>query len=265
MSYETVIVERVGRVTRITLNRPEVMNCINFTLWMELGESFEEFANDPDQWVVVLTGAGDKSFCAGVDLKAFAAGMYEPGNITPQMNQWGFAGLVRHFTNKPVIAAVNGFALGGGTEIACACDLVVASEKANFGLTEVKRGLVAGAGGLLRLPRQIPLKVAMYCIMTGEYLTAAQARDWGLVNLVVPHDQVVSAAMTMAEKICENAPLAVRTSKEIVYRSLDAPLDFPGTSWEMQDELVKALMMSEDAKEGPRAFAEKRKPNWKGR
>jgi crotonobetainyl-CoA hydratase len=262
MAYETILVERIGRVTKITLNRPEVMNCINAMIWQEIGTAFEEFAQDPQQWVAVLTGAGERAFCAGADLKAVSAGQMV---ITEQMQAWGFAGIARHFVNKPVIAAVNGFALGGGTEIALACDLVVASEKASFGLPEVKRGIIAGAGGLLRLPRQVPLKVAMHCIMTGEPLTATEAHRWGLVNLVVAHDQVVPAAMAMAEKICQNAPVAVRASKEIVYRGLDAPLDFPGTAWEINKQHTSEVMTSEDAKEGPRAFAEKRAPNWVGR
>lgn len=262
MPYETILVERIGRITKITLNRPEVMNCINARIWQELGTAFEEFAQDPQQWAAVLTGAGERAFCAGADLKALAAGQMV---ITDQMQAWGFAGIVRHFVNKPVIAAVNGFALGGGTEIALACDLVVASEKASFGLPEVQRGIIASAGGLLRLPRQMPLKVAMHCIMTGEPLSAAQAHVWGLVNLVVAHDQVVPAAMTLAEKICRNAPISVRASKEIVYRGLEVPLDFPGAAWEINQQYANEVMTSEDAMEGPRAFAEKRTPDWTGR
>lgn len=257
----TVLFEPSGRVVKITLNRPEAMNSVNAQLWQEMGEALDRFEKDPDLWVAVITGAGDRSFCAGADLKAAAAGEMV---ISEQMQKWGFAGVVRHYVGKPVIAAVNGFALGGGTEIALACDLVVASEKSSFGLPEVKWGIIAGAGGLLRMPRQVPLKVAMHCVMTGEPLTADQAMEWGLVNAVVPHAEVVPAALALAERICQNAPVAVRASKEIIYRGLDAPLDFPGDAWSVNERYTQLVMQSLDAREGPRAFAEKRRPSWKG-
>lgn len=261
MTYETVLFERFAHVAKITLNRPSAMNAVNSQLWREAGSALEEFARDPDLWVAIITGAGEKVFCAGADLKAIAAGQMV---ITEDMRKWGFAGLVQHFIPKPIIAAVNGFALGGGTEIALSCDLVVASDQATFGLPEVKRGIVAGAGGLLRLPRQIPLKVAAHVILTGESLSAQEALRWGLVNEVVPHDQLMPSALAMAEKICANAPVAVSMSKQLIYRSLDASLDFPPAAWEINEEYMQLVMASEDAKEGPRAFAEKRKPNWKG-
>ncbi|HZG83754.1 crotonase/enoyl-CoA hydratase family protein [Paenibacillus sp.] len=261
MNFEAVLFERRGRTALITLNRPHAMNAINAQIWREMGEALEAVAQDPDLWVAVITGAGDRSFCAGADLKEVAAGR----SIVPEGDHWGFAGIVQHYINKPIIAAVNGFALGGGTEIALACDLVVASERASFGLPEVKRGIIAGAGGLLRLPRQIPLKVAVEAIFTGEALTAEEALRWGLVNRVVPHEEVVSKALELAEKICENAPVAVRISKDIIYKGLDVPLDHPQEAWAVNASYMEALMNSEDAKEGPRAFAEKRKPNWTGR
>ena len=264
MEFETLVFERRNHVAIITLNRPEVMNAINAQLATDIGEALDVFAQDSDLWVAVIIGAGDSSFCAGADLKEIAAGR----KITPETEngqKWGFGGIVKHFLPKPIIAAVNGFALGGGTEIALACDLIVASEKASFGLPEVRLGIVAGAGGLLRLPRQLPLKLSVEAIFTGEPLSAAEALRWGLINRVVPHDQVLSEAIVLAEKICENAPLAVRTSKQIIYRGLDLPLDHPQEAWNLNKEYLASLMDSEDAKEGPRAFAEKRKPKWQGR
>ncbi len=263
MDYQAILVERIGHISVITLNRPDVMNCINPQVALELGHALEAFAQDDAQWVAILTGAGEKSFCAGADLKAVSAGEFN--NLPEEYTRWGFAGLVRHYVSKPIIAAVNGFALGGGTELALACDLVVASERATFGLPEVRRGMVAGAGGLLRLPRQIPLKVAMHCILTAQPLSAEEAFDWGLANQVVAHDQVLPAAIKMAELICENAPLSVRASKDIIYRGLDVPLDFPGEAWDINKEYGAKPRNSEDAKEGRRAFAEKRKPVWRAR
>ncbi|MHB1421148.1 MAG: enoyl-CoA hydratase-related protein, partial [Bacillota bacterium] len=200
--------------------------------------------------------------CAGADLKEVASGKFV---LTEEMAKWGWGGIVQHFIPKPTIAAVNGFALGGGTEVALACDLVVASERASFGLPEVKRGIIASAGGLLRLPRQLPHKVAMNIILTGEPISATEAQRWGLVNQVVPHDEVMLAALALAEKICENAPVAVKACKQIVYRGLDSTVDFPGAAWEMNNKYAEGVAGSEDAMEGVRAFTEKRKPNWKGR
>lgn len=262
MNYENIIFERSGRMAIITLNRPEAMNAINAKIWIELSNALEELAHDPELWVGIITGAGDRSFCAGADLKEMSAGTLEP---TEEMSKWGFAGIVRHHISKPIIAAVNGFALGGGTEIALSCDLVVSSEKASFGLPEVKLGIVAGAGGLLRLPRQIPLKVAMHAILTGEPISALEAERWGLVNQVVPHDQVLEAAKALAEKIIANDPVAVMTSKEIVYRGLDQSLNFPPDAWKVNEEYIAIMKKSEDDKEGRRAFAKKRQPGWKGK
>lgn len=261
MNYEAIKYETKGRIAIITFNRPEAMNAINSQLWLETGKALESFGKDPDLWVAIITGAGDKAFCEGADLKEMALGL---ANYTEEMFQWGFAGIVRHHISKPIIAAVNGFALGGGTEIAIACDLIVASEKASFGLPEVKRGIIAAAGGLLRLPRQIPLKVAMHAILTGKALSAEEAKNWGLVNEVVPHEKVLEEAIALAEEICENAPLAVRASKEVVYKGLDTTLSFPPEAWKINDELMAKVFVSKDAKEGPRAFAEKRKPVWTG-
>ncbi|WP_174733472.1 crotonase/enoyl-CoA hydratase family protein [Mesobacillus harenae] len=262
MEYETILVDRQERILIITLNRPDKLNSVNSRLWMEVGTALKEFSENPELWVAILTGAGDRAFCAGADLKEIASGGF---SVTDEMRDLGFAGIVRNHIPKPIIAAVNGFALGGGTEIAISCDLVVASEKATFGLPEVKRGLIAGAGGLLRLPRQIPVKVAMKAILTGNSLSAEEAKQWGLINEVVPHDQVLPAAIKLAEEIASNAPVAVNASKEIVYRGLDANLSFPPEAWAINDRYTATVFSSDDAKEGPRAFAEKRKPNWAGK
>ena len=262
MDYETIRFERRGRVAKITIDRPAAMNAINGQAWNELGAAFEAFAADDELWAAVLTGAGDRSFCVGADLKAIAAGEMAQ---TEQMKRWGFAGLVRQYVDKPLIAAVNGFALGGGAELALFCDLIVASETATFGLPEVRRGLLAAGGGLLRLPRQLPLKVAMHHILTGDPMSAQQAERWGLVNEVVPRDQVVERAMALAGRICENSPIAVRASKDVVHRSLLADLDFSGEAWDISVAGADRNRASEDAKEGPRAFAEKRLPVWQGR
>ncbi|ALQ02627.1 MULTISPECIES: crotonase/enoyl-CoA hydratase family protein [Pseudomonas] len=260
MSNCAVLYEVNDRVALITLNRPEALNAINGQVWEALGAAIERFSGDPDAWVAVITGAGSRAFCAGADLKAAAeiAGKHvtSPG---------GFAGIVKRYVDKPIIAAVNGLALGGGAEIAMFCDLVVASEHAQFGLPEVKRGVVAIGGGLLRLPRQIPLKTAMYHILTGESFSADEALQWGLVNKVVPQDQVLGTAMELAKRICRNAPLAVRASKRIVLESLTRPIDFSEESWSISEREAEANRQSEDAKEGPRAFSERRDPIWQAR
>ncbi|MET0315403.1 MAG: crotonase/enoyl-CoA hydratase family protein [Rhodococcus fascians] len=256
-----VTVERIGHVALITLNRPDAMNAVNAALSTELGAAIEALNTDDDLRVGVVTGAG-RAFSAGADLKAIAAGQ---SIADPDHPEWGFAGIVQHFVDKPLIAAVNGFALGGGTEIALACDLVVVSEDAKFGLPEVKRGLVAGAGGLIRLPRQIPIKLALEVALTGEPITAETAAKWGLVNRVVPADDVVSTALDLAQTIAANAPLSVRASKRIMYRSSEFGSEWHTDVWSMNTEECMPAFTSKDAREGPRAFAEKRAPEWTGR
>lgn len=262
MDMKNVLFEKKGNIAIITLNRPQVLNVINSNVWRELGNILEKFTNDPELRVAILTGAGDRAFCAGADLKEWADGR---NNMPEGGEKWGFAGITKHFINKPIIAAVNGFAFGGGTEIALACDLIVASENANFGLPEVKRGLIAAGGGLLRLPRQIPIKKAMEYILVGDPISADEGERWGLVNYVVPQDQLLSKAMELARKIGKNAPLSISASKEIVYRGLDAPLEFPQEAWEFNDRYLAEVKKSEDVKEGAKAFLEKREPVWKGR
>lgn len=262
MSGAAVLYEVRGRVALITINRPAAMNAINMDVGTGLSEALRKFSADHELWAAVITGAGDKAFSAGADLKAVAAG--EMTRIS-EAGKPGIADLLRRYVDKPVIAAVNGYALGGGMEIALSCDLIVASEKASFGLPEVKRGLVAAGGGMLRLPRQMPLKTAMYHVLTGEFMSAADALHWGLVNQVVPHAQVLEKAMALAERICANAPVAVRESKGVIYRSLDAALYLSDEAWAISDAAAARNRSSDDAAEGPRAFAGKRAPEWKGR
>ena len=255
------VLRREGPVAVITLNRPRAMNAVNAAMSAAVGNALRELDEDPELSVGVITGAG-RAFCAGADLKELGAGrpVSAPGHP-----EWGFAGLVRHVVDKPLIAAANGFALGGGTEIVLACDLAVISEDAQLGLPEVKRGLVAAAGGLLRLHRQIPPKIAAHAALTGEPLDAATALRWGLVNEVVPADQVVARALRLARQIAANAPLAVRASKRIMRRSAEFGSDWDPAIWDMNETEFGEVRRSDDAKEGPRAFAEKRPPRWQGK
>jgi crotonobetainyl-CoA hydratase len=263
LALQNVQIEEKGAVFVITINRPEALNAINQQTWIEIGEAIQYFDQSANHIVAIITGAGDRAFCAGADLKALSRGE----SIIPEgeAKEWGFAGIAQHYTSKPIIAAVNGFALGGGTEIALACDLVIASEQATFGLPEVKRGILAGAGGLLRLPRQIPLKIALEYILTGRAIPLDVAERWGLVNYVVPHEELLEKALQIANEIAENAPLSVKASKDGVYKGLDMPLDHPPQAWEINDRLALEIMSTEDSKEGPLAFAMKRSPIWQGK
>ncbi|HEX4190390.1 MAG TPA: crotonase/enoyl-CoA hydratase family protein [Marmoricola sp.] len=261
-----VLTERDGHVLVVTLNRPEARNAVNGDLTLGLGTALEEAEADIDIRVVVLTGAGDQSFCAGADLKAISRG--ESLN-PPGTEAWGFAGMVQHPISKPVIAAVNGNALGGGTELVLASDLAVASSSASFGLPEVKRGLIAAAGGVLRLPEQVPPKVAMQLILTGDPIDAAAALRWGLVNEVVAPQEVLPAALALAAKIAANAPLSVQFSKRVAAGIIGEPgayaMPSEEAAWEASNAAMMAVFTSADAMEGPIAFAEKREPRWTGR
>jgi enoyl-CoA hydratase/carnithine racemase len=251
-------VERDGRVLYVTMDRPEVMNALHPPANRELAEVFDDFCADSGLWVAIITGAGDRAFSAGNDLKYQA----EVG-ARLEVPEKGFAGLTARFDNpKPVIAAVNGVALGGGFEIALACDLIVASETASFALPEPRVGLAALAGGIHRLPRQIGLKAAMGMLLTGRRVGAAEGRALGFVNEVVPPAELAAAARRWADAILECAPLSVRASKQAALAGLGRPLE---EAMSGSYELLRDMVKSEDFVEGPRAFAAKRRPQWKGR
>ena len=258
MSREFCKTEIDGHVLTVTINRPDVMNSLHPMANHELGEVFDEFAADPELWVAIVTGAGDRAFSAGNDLKYQAAG----GKRTPFPR--GFGGLTSRFDlTKPVIAAVNGVAMGGGFEIALACDLIIASEKALFALPEPRVGLAALAGGLHRLPRQIGTKAAMGMILTGRRVDPHEGQRLGFVNEVCAPQDLMERARAWADQILEGAPLSVRASKEVAYAGLGhADLE---TAMGSSYQGVSAMVGSEDFIEGPRAFSEKRRPDWKGR
>ncbi|MTD54445.1 enoyl-CoA hydratase-related protein [Amycolatopsis pithecellobii] len=265
MHQENVVqVRRHGHVLLITLNRPQVRNAVNLAVTLGVGDALELAEHDPEIRAVVLTGAGDKAFCSGADLKAIARGeSLKPAE--PHRAAWGFAGYVRHHISKPTIAAVNGPALGGGTEICLASDLIVAADTATFGLPEVRRGVAAGAGGLFRLVDQLPRKIAMELILTGAPITAARALELNLINRVVAQPDVLPAALALAEQISENAPLAVQTSKRVALGIVDGAIAAESARWELSAAEGAALAKTWDAAEGPRAFAEKRVPSWRNR
>ncbi len=261
MTAPAVLTERRGNVMIVTINRPEARNAVNAAVSAGIGDALHDAQHDPDIRVVVITGAGE-SFCAGADLKAISR---RENIFHPEHPEWGFAGYVRHFVDKPTIAAVNGTALGGGTELALASDLVVADESALFGLPEVKRGLIAAAGGVFRVIEQLPHKVAAELTFTGEPMSCSDALRWGLINQVVPDGTALEAALALAGRITVNAPLAVQASKRVA-SGVDGSVvtgDEPGWSRTMRE--IATLIRSEDAREGPLAFAEKRPPVWKAR
>lgn len=258
---EPVLVEREGRVMIVTINRPEVRNAVNLAVTRGLGHALDEADADTDVWVVILTGAGEKSFCAGQDLKALMRGeQVFPDD--PEEAAWGFAGYVSHHISKPTIAAVNGPALGGGTELTLASDLAVASDTAVFGLPEVKRGVLSGAGGLFRLPKQVPEKIAMEMILTGDPITAQRALELGLVNQVVPQSEVLDAAKALAARITVNAPLSVWGSKRVAKGIVDGRVAAEDAGWEQTNDFAAFIQTTNDSKEGPIAFAQKREPHW---
>jgi enoyl-CoA hydratase len=254
---DEVLYEVDGRVATLTLNRPQQRNAVSPELVTAMSAALSAFEGDPEVWVGVLTGAGSM-FSAGADLKAIAAGRARELSTA----DGGFAGFVRYPRTKPMIAAVRGFALAGGTELALACDLIVAATDTAFGLPEVTRGIVAAGGGLLRLPRVLPRARALELIMTGDRLPAEEAFRLGMVNAVVDPDDVLPTARGLADRICANAPLAVRESLGVARRAQELTED---EGWRISGEAADRVRQTEDAAEGPRAFAEKREPRWTGR
>ena len=254
-SEATVRTEVTGRTLVITIDRPAARNAINAAAARGIADAIDELETDPDLRVGVLTGAGG-TFSAGMDLKA--AGRGESAHVDGK----GFAGLTEARTSKPLIAAVEGFAVGGGFELALSCDLVVAASSATFGLPEVKRGLIAGGGGVIRLPQRIPHHLAMELLLTGRTIDASRARELGVVNELVADAETVTAALALAEEIGANAPLALAAVKEVVRSSEGRP---ESEAFSAQRAEIGDLMRSADFAEGVRAFSEKRAPQWTGK
>jgi enoyl-CoA hydratase len=255
MSTEVVLTERRDGVLLITLNRPDARNAINLPLAQGLAAALDELDGEDALSVGVLTGAG-KGFCAGMDLKAFVTGE------RPWVGDRGFAGIVMRGSVKPLIAAVEGFAVAGGLEVALACDLIVAARGAKLGIPEVKRSLVAAGGALLRLPRRIPYHVAMELALTGDPITSERAAELGLVNRLAEPGTAVEVALGLAEEIAVNAPLSLAASKRILQEQWDWSSE---EMWKAQNTISESVYTSEDAREGATAFAEKRPPVWRGR
>ncbi len=252
---DEILRERRGHVEILTINRPDARNAINRATAIALSDALDDCETNDDIWVVVLTGADNKAFSAGMDLKAFATGEFP---ITDK----GFGGITQRDFTKPIIAAANGSALAGGFEILISCDMVVAAEHAKFGIPEAARGLIAGGGGLIRLPKRIPLAVAYEMALTADPIDADRAYELGLVNRVVPGERVLDEAVALAERITKNAPLAVRTSKDVMKKSRELSEE---ESWTLNTEAFGAIGRSADALEGAVAFAEKREPHWQGK
>ena len=263
MSYEFIEVSTSDHVTTVTINRPQVMNALHPHAAREMDVAFNLFQEDDDQWVAILTGAGEKAFCAGNDLKFQAEHGPERVRELRRGIMGGFGGLTRRVDcYKPIIAAVNGIALGGGFEIVLSCDIVVAADHASFGLPEPRVGLMAAAGGVHRLPRYLPWHAAMAVILAGKRLSAAEAQSFGIVSEVVPVDALMDTARRWAGEILKGAPLSVRASKEAALMGMGMPLEH---ALDSVFPVARHMYDSEDLVEGPRAFAEKRPPRWQGR
>lgn len=250
-----VRIERRGAVLVITMNRPHVRNAVNHAMSQGIAAAVDQLDNDASLAVGILTGGGG-TFCSGMDLKAFVSGE------RPEIDGRGLAGISEAPPRKPLIAAVEGYALAGGCEIVLACDLVVASETASFGIPEVTRGLVAGAGGLIRLPRKIPPQIALEYALTGAHFSSIDAHRWGLINRLTPEGGALDGALELAAAIIKNGPLAVQATKRIVMESASWT---EAEAWDRQRSIVDAVLATDDAREGALAFAEKRPAVWSGR
>jgi enoyl-CoA hydratase len=250
-----VLVEQQNGILIITINRPQVRNAVNRAVALGIAAALDELDDNPAIAVAILTGAGG-TFCSGMDLKAFVTGE------RPEIEGRGLVGLTERPPQKPLIAAVEGFALAGGCEIVLACDLVVAAVDATFGIPEVTRGLVAGSGGLIRLPQKIPAQIALEYALTGEHFSAIDARAWGLVNRICAPGQALAGAVELAQAILRNGPLGVQMTKRIMNEARSWPAD---EVWDRQRGLVESVLATDDAREGALAFAEKRSPQWRGR
>ena len=258
--------EKREHIALITLDRPEALNSFDIELSREIAEAWIAFRDNPDLWVAIVTGTGNKSFSTGADLRAlgeFYRSMTPLQRRNRAESQPGLGGITRNLDLwKPVIAAINGYCLAGGLELALSCDIRIASENAQFGLTETSRGIIPGAGGTQRLPRLIPVSTALELILTAKRIDAAEANRIGLVNRVVAQSELMNAAIEMANRICENAPLAVQTAKMAVMKGLDVTLD---EGMRLENLLGEPLRLTEDVQEGITAFIEKRKPQFKGK
>jgi enoyl-CoA hydratase len=255
MTDQVVLTERRDGVLIVTLNRPDARNAVNTAVAQGIADALDTLDGDDELQVGVLTGAG-KGFCAGMDLRAFVQGE------RPYVDDRGFAGITQRAAKKPLIAAVEGFAVAGGFEIALSCDLLVAAKGARFGIPEVKRGLIAGAGGLLRIPQRIPYGIAMELALTGDLIPAERGYELGLINRLTEPGEALDGALELAAAISQNGPLALIASKDILRQVRDWTEE---EFWKRQEPTMEMIFESEDAKEGATAFAEKRAPEWKGR
>jgi E-phenylitaconyl-CoA hydratase len=258
-----LVYEKKGRIAYITLNRPEARNAMNSEMWDGLIHAWTNVGEDPEIWVAIVTGAGDIAFSAGQDLKELGQWLAlpeekRPASPIPGVNP--MRGMAAAW--KPFIAAINGICTGGGLELAMACDIRIAADTARLGLAEVKRGVIAGNSGTQRVIRVVPFGRALEMLMTGDFVDAHEAYHIGLVNRVVPAPQLMTEAEALANRICENGPMAVRAVKELAYRGIEMKLE---AALQLESEISARLAKTEDAREGPRAFAEKRRPEWKAK